>query len=842
MHSLSHERRIIFIMVSKGVDSYMHDEMRSGIPKAGRGFDDTEPETIHTYSFDPHEDPKLDWTGKSESDSFSVPVMSLHEHERITPHKALIPAMKKPEQEIQLSLFPDASPVEMAREQLNAIDAYNHSENWRNRMIAGDSLIIMNSLIQKENMRGTVQTAYIDPPYGIKYGSNFQPFVNKRDVKDKADEDLTCEPEMIRAFRDTWELGIHSYLSYLRNRLLLVRELLKDSGSVFVQISDENVHLVRCICDEVFGRENFVSMIAFRTAMTKPSKGINNVFDYLVWYTKDKTQYKYHQLYTSKKNPEQEKPTYTQLQASTPQTRYKFTYNGVTYNPRNGWRVTEDSLKKLAEMGRLYQAGLELVQTFADKVIVPAMDAMQTFADKVVVPAIESIEAVGETLQKQIGTLKYIRYPSDFPYDQIDNLWNQQSSEQNKLYVVQTSTKVIQRCILMTSDPGDLVLDITCGSGTTAYVAEQWGRRWITCDTSRVAIAIARQRLLTAEFPYYKLAEPSKGINAGFVYKTVPHVTLKSIANNEPPAREILYDSPEIDRTKTRITGPFSIEALPAPAVLSPDEAANFNDDVNESSKQSDWREQLLASGITGRHGERIRFSRVEMKTGSRYLNAEAYTDEDNPRKAYVCFANESSLMDSRRVYNAFNEASALNPDFLIFSAFQFDPEASSLIQQYSTTQNIKMLIVQMNPDLLTEDLRKKERSSQSFWLVGQPDVKLMKTGKNKYKVRVIGFDYFNVKTNKVESGEANNIAMWLLDTNYNGMYMMPSQIFFPMEGKSGGWSSLEKSLRAIIDDELIEHYRGNESIEFEAKDGQKIAVKIIDDRGIESMRVIIAE
>ena len=445
-------------------------------------------------------------------------------------------------------------------------------------------------------------------------------------------------------------------------------------------------------------------------------------------------------------------------------------------------------------------------------------------------------------ISKNGKTLRYKRYLDDFPVMKLGDIWEGVQIGVGLKYVVQTSPAVIQRCILMTSDPGDLILDITCGSGTTAYVAEQWGRRWITCDTSRVAIAIARQRLLTASFDYYKLANPSKGINAGFVYKTVPHVTLKSIANNEPPAREILYDNPEVDRTKTRITGPFSIEALPAPVVLSPDEAANFNDDVNESSKQSDWREQLLASGITGRHGERIRFSRVEVKTGSRYLNAEAYTDEDVPRKAYVCFANESSLMDSRRVYYAYTEASALNPDFLIFSAFQFDPSASQMINQYNSSQNIKMLVVQMNPDLLTEDLRKKERNSQSFWLVGQPDVELKCTGKNKYRVKVRGFDYFNVKTNKVESGEADNISMWLLDTNYNGMYLIPSQIFFPMDGKSGGWSKLEKTLKAVVDDELIECYRGNESIEFDADTGQKIAVKIIDDRGIESMRVLIAE
>lgn len=449
--------------------------------------------------------------------------------------------------------------------------------------------------------------------------------------------------------------------------------------------------------------------------------------------------------------------------------------------------------------------------------------------------------AVGR-IGKSGKNLQYKRYMSDFPVMQLNDFWDDTHGARDMRYVVQTSEKVIQRCILMTTDPGDLVLDITCGSGTTAYVAEQWGRRWITCDTSRVAIAIARQRLLTAQFDYYRLADPSKGINAGFVYKTVPHVTLKSIANNEPPATEILYDAPEKDSSKTRVTGPFTIEALPAPVVLSPDEAAKFNDDANESSKQSEWREQLLASGITGRHGERIRFSRVELKTGSRYLNAEAWTDEKESRKAYVCFADESSLMDVRRVHGAYDEASMLKADFLIFAAFQFDPVASERINHLNSLQNINMLAVQMNPDLLTEDLRKKERNSQSFWLVGQPDVELRKTGEKKYKVYVRGFDYFNVKSNKVESGEADNIAMWLLDTNYNGMYMIPTQIFFPIEGKNGGWAKLEKTLKSVIDEELIEQYRGNESIEFEAEKNTQIAVKIIDDRGIESMCVLFAD
>lgn len=818
-------------MAVNEIDSYTHDETRSGIPKAELGYADDSKQEMKTYSFDPHEDPKLDWTGKSELESFTVPVMSIHEHERITPQRVIISAMKKPKQEQQLPLFPELSATEIFDERIRAIDAYTYSESWRNRMIAGDSLIIMNSLIQKENMRGSVQMAYIDPPYGIKYGSNFQPFVNKRDVKDRNDEDLTCEPEMIRAFRDTWELGIHSYLSYLRNRLLLVRELLSDSGSVFVQISDENVHLVRCICDEIFGRENFVSMITFKKTSPLGSKGLAGICDYLVWYAKKKNEMKYHELYVNKEAGEGTLYTWLELEDGTRRPMTSEEKRSPKNYPKGArpFRLgtlssagyTESCMYDLELDGKIYKCAKKSWSTNAEGM--KRLIALK----RVMVPAQQP---------------SYVRFHDDFPIQPLNNLWGDTSGASPMLYVVQTSTKVIQRCILMTTDPGDLVLDITCGSGTTAYVAEQWGRRWITCDTSRVAIAIARQRLLTAQFDYYRLADPTKGINAGFVYKTVPHVTLKSIANNEPPATEILYDAPEKDSSKTRVTGPFTIEALPAPVVLSPDEAAKFNDDANESSKQSDWREQLLASGITGRHGERIRFSRVELKAGSRYLNAEAWTDEKESRKAYVCFADESSLMDVRRVHGAYDEASMLKADFLIFAAFQFDPVASERINHLNSLQNINMLAVQMNPDLLTEDLRKKERNSQSFWLVGQPDVELRKTGEKTYKVYVRGFDYFNVKTNKVESGEADNIAMWLLDTNYNGMYMIPTQIFFPMDGKKGDLARLEKALKALIDEELIEHYRGNESIEFEAESGQKIAVKIIDDRGIESMRVLVAD
>lgn len=410
----------------------------------------------------------------------------------------------------------------------------------------------------------------------------------------------------------------------------------------------------------------------------------------------------------------------------------------------------------------------------------------------------------------------------------------------DKIYVVQTALKAIQRCMLMTTDPGDLVLDITCGSGTTAYVAEQWGRRWITCDTSRVAITLAKQRLMTATFDYYKLAHPEQGVGSGFIYKTVPHITLKSIANNEPPATETLYDQPEIDKTKIRVTGPFTVEALPAPVVKPLDDLGDMEEDV--SAKQTDWRDQLLATGILGRGGAKLEFSRVEPLSGTKFLQAEAETKEDTPRRAVICFAGESKPLDSRMVAMALDEAEALRPapKLIIFAAFQFDPEAAKDISE-TNWPGVTLLQTQMNTDLMTEDLKKKRSSDQSFWLVGQPDVELIRDGRSKtrYKVRVNGFDYYDVKKGTVESGSTSRIAMWMLDTDYDGMCIVPKQVFFPMGGKKDGWSKLAKTLRAEINPDLIEKFAGNESLWFTVQPNSRVAVKIIDDRGIESLKVI---
>ncbi len=862
----------------KPIEQYEHkDKERLNNPPVGLVTPETDKDRDKKkYAYDPHLDPQLQWAGKAEHTSFEVPTVSLHVHERIDPRSIIEAVRKKNGSNYeQMSLFSSKTENPPLRE---AIDFYKHRHNWSNRLIAGDSLLVMNSLIEKEGMAGQVQMVYFDPPYGIKYGSNFQPFVNKRDVTDGKDEDLTQEPEMIKAFRDTWELGIHSYLTYLRDRLLLARDLLHESGSVFVQISDENVHRVRLIMDEVFGGENFVSLISFSTTRGFSAATLSRAGDYLCWYAKDKSIIKYHSLFFEKNlkegvgtayyefieledgsyrrlgKDEFENPSiiplgsklYSQSNLSAkgaPNSPQPFGYQGKAYNPNLGchWKVKyPEGLDRLAKLNR--------------------------------------IEVVG-------NTLKYKKYLHDAPIVEINNLWSEQMSEQNKDYVVQTSVKVIQRCLLMTTDPGDLVLDITCGSGTTASVAENWGRRWITCDTSRVAVTLAKQRLMTAVYDYYELAHSNEGVGSGFRYKTVPHITLKSIANNEPPAQETLYDQPYIDNSRTRVTGPFTLEAVPAPMVKpltpSPLEGEGRGEGAivdaaitrsGETLRQSEWRDELLKCGIRGKNNQHIHFSRVEPLAGTRWLHAEAETKPNNlgadsvreksaaygkPERVVVSFGPEHAPLEQRQVAMAIEEAQKLvpKPKIIVFASFQFDPEAAKDIDE-TDWPGVTLLKVQMNTDLLTDDLKKKRSSNESFWLMGQPDVSLRKaTAKEldalkpkpdqKIKLHVVelhGFDYYNTKTGNVESGGTDKIALWMLDTDYDGRSLFPRQVFFPMAGENEGWARLAKNLKAEIDEELIDAYRGTVSLPFEVGKHKRVAVKIVDDRGIESLKILEVE
>ena len=812
----------------KQIEQYDHsDKARVNNPPVGLVTPESDPDKgKKKYSYDSHLDPQLQWAGKTEHTSFDIDTVSLHVHERIDP-KTIIESVKKAPSAQTESLFDDQRPLR------EAIDFYKHKEGWTNRLVSGDSLLVMNSLLEKEGMGSKVQMIYFDPPYGIKYGSNFQPFVNKRDVKDGKDEDLSSEPETIKAFRDTWQLGIHSYLSYLRDRLLLAREMLTESGSIFLQISDENVHLVRNLMDEVFGVENFVSMIAFSRTSARGTgkKSIDAVNDYLVQYCKEKSQVKYRKLFKAID------------EKSTDKEMLPFCYVELKDGSRRAMTAEERKNPRMLPQGaRRYRLTALSSQTKSDSSSFAFEwegKEYKPHANRGWTCSRQSLEILAKKkrLQSSGNFLCYLNFHNERPGVPFTNQWTDTGSiVGEKHYVVETATKIVQRCLLMATDPGDLVLDPTCGSGTTAFVAEQWGRRWITCDTSRVAVTLAKQRLMTAVFDYYKLAKPNVGVGSGFEYSTVPHVTLKSIANDEPPATETLYDKPKKDNNRVRITGPFTVEAVPAPYAKSTDELKP--QPKEETRKQISWRDELLRTGIRLKGGQKMYFSSIEpLSNAYKYIQAEAETKEDTPKRVLIVFGPEYAPLEQRTVESAYQEARRTKPNILLFCAFQFDPEAGKDIDELSPEKaGMQLLRVNMNTDLLTEDLKKGSRSSDSFFLVGRPDVQIHKQD-GTIQVEVLGFDYYNLKTSTLESGHADKIAVWLLDADYDGRSLFPSQIFFPMAGTKEGWGRLAKNLNAQIDEEKIEAFRGTKSLPF--KPGKRIAVKIIDDRGIESLRIV---
>lgn len=828
---------------SKSIEIYKHKtQKRKNNPQVGAVTSETDNPKVKTkkYKYDPNIDPGLQWTGKAERLSFEAPTVPLHIHEKIDPRSIIetVRARNSVDYE-QMSLFHD--PTER-RPLEKEIEFYKHEKLWSNRLIAGDSLVVMNSLLQKEGMAGKVQCIYIDPPYGIKYGSNFQPFINKRDVKDKKDEDLTAEPEMIKAFRDTWELGIHSYLTYLRDRLFLAKKLLTESGSCFVQISDENVHLVRNLMDEIFGIENFVSLIVFRKASGLSRKGLNRTTDFIIWYAKNKHTYKFHELFIKKDKG------------------FNSRYNCIELPNGNRERLKKIKNQSIPENVKFFNGDNLYASAYAKN-----QDFKIEIKGQYYKPSKGNCwktnkEGMNRLLSNQrvdiIGGSKipvYIRYFDDFPVSPLVDTWVDTQGAVDLTYVVQTSEKVIQRCLLMTTDPGDLVLDPTCGSGTTAYVAEKWGRRWITCDTSRVAIALAKQRLMTANFDYYELTDDKQGVSGGFKYKEVPHITLKSIANNPDiregmtkqeiesviarhAPKEKLVDQPHIDRSKFRVSGPFTVEAIPAVKVETL--SGEMLNGANSFVKQ-DWFHALKEHGIKGKKGlsKDIEFIRLEMISDTQYIYGEGEIKETGKR-AIVCFGSEFAPLEQRQVEEALKEAKQFRPDIVIFCAFQFDPEAGKDVDELDLKWT-KVLKVQMNSDLLTHDLKKKTKG-ESFWLVGQPDVKVQKITKGdhkgKYTVSIQGFDYYNTKTNELEKGGKDKIAIWMLDTNYDERSLYPRQVFFPLSGNKDGWEKLKKSLKSELNLELIDKFKGTESIPFKVENHKKIAIKIIDDRGIESL------
>lgn len=815
----------------KDIEQYKHlDKTRLNNPQVGMVSQANDPDTgKKRYSYDPHLDPTLVWAGKKEQSELDVDTVSIHVHERIDPKTIVHQVHKQNVHGYQHSLFEQPFDHRPVRDE---VSFYQHKNAWANRLIAGDSSLVMNSLLEKEGMAGQVQMVYIDPPYGIKYGSNFQPYTDKRNVTDGKDEDLSSEPEMLKAFRDTWELGIHSYLSYMRDRLLLAKELLNTTGSCFVQISDQNIHHIRELMDEIFGASNFFSLITFKKTLPLGSSGLAGISDYIIWYAKDIKQMKYRQLYQQKPlgsgtgytwvelpDGERRKMTGAERQdpailpagsrpffadnlmssGYTPSCFYDFEFEGRLFKQQKySWKTNKVGMEKLIHERRLIAPG---------------------------------------------NLPNYVRYFDDFPVQELHNLWDDTHGASGPVYVVQTSNKVLQRCILMATDPGDLVIDPTCGSGTTAYVAEQWGRRWITVDTSRVAVQLAKQRLLTSVYDWYKLAHEQEGVSGGFDYKTVPHITLGAIANNEPAEQETLYDQPKVDSNILRVAGPFTVEAIPAITVQSLDDIAQVEGVDNsisrsgETARQDDWRSELLKTGVRTKGGDKISFTRVELLQGARYLHAEAETTDG--KRVLVSFGPDHAPLDQKQVEMAIEEAghSKPAPNIVLFAAFQFDPEAAKDIDE-TNWQGVDLLKVQMNTDLLTADLKKSQSSSESFWLVGQPDVQVTTDEHGKYIVSVAGFDYYNPKSGEVTSGGKKEIAMWMLDTDYDGRSIFPTQVFFPMAGAKDGWNKLSKNLKAELDESLLDKFEGTVSIAFEPGEYKRCAVKIIDNRGIESFTI----
>ena len=895
----------------KPITSTRHQDKRANIPTEElRDFvasDEHAPETIR-YPRDPSLDPQLVWQGKDEQDGedLAVPAVPVYIQEKIHPQAIIEDVWANPpsppgrgaggEGEIpeQLALFADFNGLEF--EEL--IEFYQHEQNWANRMILGDSLLVMTSLAEKEGLKGQVQMIYLDPPYGIKFGSNWQVSTRKRQVRDGKAEDVTRQPEQVKAFRDTWELGIHSYLAYLRDRLVVARELLTESGSIFVQIGDENVHLVRCLMDEVFGSENFVAQIYFQTTTGRQEKHLDRIGNYILWFAKEIKQAKSRKLYLSKETIEEDAVAAGDLQSQGVRSTgsYPVNYAGQEYRPLTGnhWKVTEEGMKRLAWANR----------------IIPMR-----------------------------SVIRFKRFASDFAVQTVSDVWTDTSggAGSDKVYVVQTSTKIIQRCMLMATDPGDLVLDPTCGSGTTAYVAEGWGRRWITLDTSRVALALARTRLMTARYPYYLLADSPEGVwqaaevrghvpplplpktngdvKQGFVYRQVPHVTLRDIARNaeidtihekwqaelEPLRAELnqlldqtweawqvprepgdgwpqkaqdllaqywalrrarqkeidesiarhsesetLYGRPYEDRRKLRVSGPFTVESLSPHRVLSTGEERPATETAGQQAQAGGFErmiiENLKKAGVQNTiKNERLNFDRLEPYAGE-WIQAEGeYTEVGSEprarpqvRRVAVAIGPEHGTVGPQLVKEAAKEA-VRGLGFDLLIVCGFAFDPH-VAEETRLYGNLTVLPARMNPDLAMGDtLLKKTGSGNLFMVFGEPDVDIRQDN-GKIIAEIKGLDIYDPTTGEIRASSTADIACWFIDTNYNEESFFVRHAYFT--GADKPYEKLKRALRAEVDEAAWSALYSTISRPFDPPETGKIAVKVINHYGDEVLQV----
>ncbi len=875
--------------VPKPVESVEHKDKRLNIP-TGQQSHLVEPAEEITatvrYPRDPSLDPQLVWKGKDELDGedLVVPAAPIYIQEKIDP-RAIIENLRTTavpdELEPELTLFDDFDGLDDL-DPIEKIDFYQHEGNWQNRMILGDSLVVMASLAEKENLRGKVQMIYMDPPYGIKFGSNWQVSTRKRDVRDGKVEDAAREPEVVKAFRDTWELGIHSYLTYLRDRLAVARDLLTDTGSAFVQIGSENVHLVRAVMDEVFGAENFASLISFKTTSGAGSfAGGTNVLasvnNYLVWYARDLEHVKYRQLFKEKSFGGEGAGQYTWIEDKDAGRR----------------RMTSDERSRGATEDRVFRPDQFTSQTtrvgqttvfpvsLGDQEYLPSKGGWKTNRE-----GVERLK-VADRLLGVGRTLTYVRYLDDFPAFPLNNLWDDTTTSgfaDPKIYVVQTNSKVIERCIQMTTDPGDLVLDPTCGAGTSAFVAEQWGRRWITADTSRVALGLARTRLMSARYTYYLLADsdagiakeaevggqamrngsPGHDIRQGFVCRRVPHITLKSIAQNpdikpgmtradleaaviQHGDSEVLVDQPYTDSKRVRVAGRFTVESLSPHRMLDegPHEASLVAD-PDEVQFETMILDNLRTAGVQNSYkGEKLSFDRLEPQDGGEWIQADGeYTEDDGTsRRVAVAVGSEFGTVGSEQVALAAQEATRGIPyDVLLVTGFAFDANAWAKAKEISpdvaerSLGRLQVLLVRANPDLaMGDELLKKTGAGNLFMVFGEPDIEI-NCADGEVTVEVRGLDVYDPTTGKVRSASTDDIAAWFIDTNYDGTSFFVRHAYFT--GGQKPYESLAKTLRAEIDADAWASLYSTTSRPFPTPETGRIAVKVINHYGDEVMQV----
>jgi adenine-specific DNA-methyltransferase len=853
-----------------------HDgETRPNIPTAElESFarpEEKRPQIVR-YPRDPTLDPQLVWKGKDEQDAedLQVPAVPIYIQETIDP-LALIEELRADSEgrrsEAQLGFFAPYTDLTFEEK----VDFYRHPGKWTNRMILGDSLLVMTSLAEKEGLKGQVQTIYIDPPYGIRFGSNWQVSTRKRDVRDGKDSDLTRQPEQVRAYRDTWELGIHSYLAYLRDRLAVARELLTLSGSIFVQIGDENVHLVRNLLDEVFGASNFISLITFVTQAPKEAAHfLFSIPNYLLWYGRDRDNTKYRSLFRAKdetrgfdlyswvEEPSGVRRKLTKAEASgdeplMPGSRLfrvsdlgsqgptgsdqRFHFMGKDFYPRPGthWSTTVEGLGRLA------------------------------LANRVVLAA---------------GAPGYVRFLDDYPVTPFSNVWDDTATgsfTDPKIYVVQSGTKAVQRCLMMTTDPGDLVLDPTCGSGTTAFVAEHWGRRWITIDTSRVALALARSRLMAAKYPYYLLADseagvakeaelsgarglsitkPTKDIRRGFVYERVSHVTLKSIAQN-PDIREgmsreeidaaiarhadseTLFDRPDEDRKIVRVSGPFTVESLSPHRVLSdgPEDAAADAppESVDAGAFVTSILDSLRRAGVQNtKRAERLELTRLDPYPGVWVQGVGEYGENGATKTVAVAIGPEFGTVGPELIRDAAKEAVKF-ADLLVVCGFAFDPLAG---EESGQLGRLTVLQARMNPDLaMGDELLKKTGTGNLFMVFGEPDIDVRGAGEGTLQVEIRGLDVYDPTTGQVRSSSVDDIAAWFLDTDYDGDAFIVRHAYFT--GADDPYDKLRRALKADISDEAWATLNSTVSRPFLRPKSGRIAIKVINHYGDEVLKVV---